>query len=86
MHLDLPSEAKTETTRFRWWQPSHSGHGHDQWAIDEVQVGRYEHLDTLHDDFDVSRFLSLLLLLLLTAVSIWFLSHSCNCLVIAQWL
>ena len=56
VHLDLPSEAKTEATRFRWWQPSHNGHGHDQWAIDEVLIGQYEHLDTLHDDFDVRLF------------------------------
>ena len=53
MHLDLPGEAKTEATRFRWWQPLHDGHGHDQWAVDEIVIGRYEHLDTLQDDFDV---------------------------------
>lgn len=55
MHLDLPKEARTKTTRFRWWQPSHSGLGHDQWAVDEVVIGRYEHLDKLQDDFNVRK-------------------------------
>ncbi|KAL8563520.1 hypothetical protein ACOMHN_064345 [Nucella lapillus] len=54
VHLDLPMEAKTGATRFRWWQPEHNGHGHDQWALDEVLIGRYERLRTLHDDFDTS--------------------------------
>lgn len=54
VHLDLPLDAKTETTRLRWWQPSHSGHGYDQWAVDEVVIGRYEHLDKLEDDFESS--------------------------------
>ncbi|XP_070192277.1 reelin-like isoform X2 [Littorina saxatilis] len=52
VHMDFPAEAKTEATRFRWWQPSHNGHGHDQWAIDEVLVGQYEHLNSLQDDFN----------------------------------
>lgn len=30
--------SKTPSTRFRWWQPLHSGEGYDQWAIDDVII------------------------------------------------
>ena len=51
--VDLPEEAKTPSTRFRWWQPGHSGKGFDQWAIDEVTLGQYANLRSMEDDFDV---------------------------------
>ena len=35
---DLPREALTVGTQLRWWQPQHRGVGHDQWAIDYVEV------------------------------------------------
>uniref|UniRef100_A0A3P9KTT0 Reelin n=1 Tax=Oryzias latipes TaxID=8090 RepID=A0A3P9KTT0_ORYLA len=35
----LPLASKTPSTRFRWWQPLHSGEGYDQWAIDDVGGG-----------------------------------------------
>lgn len=50
----LPPEAKTPVTRFRWWQPQHSGKGYDQWAIDEILLGQYGNIRMLEDDFDVS--------------------------------
>uniref|UniRef100_A0A3P9KTY4 Reelin n=1 Tax=Oryzias latipes TaxID=8090 RepID=A0A3P9KTY4_ORYLA len=34
----LPLASKTPSTRFRWWQPLHSGEGYDQWAIDDVII------------------------------------------------
>ncbi|KAL3853203.1 hypothetical protein ACJMK2_016762, partial [Sinanodonta woodiana] len=52
--VDLPPEARSRNTRFRWWQPSHSGKGHDQWSVDEIQIGRYENLRSLEDNFDNS--------------------------------
>ena len=51
--VDLPPEAKTPSTRFRWWQPSHSGKGYDQWAVDDIVLGKYANLRSLEDDFDV---------------------------------
>lgn len=54
VYLELPADAKTETTRFRWWQPSHSGYGHDQWAVDEILIGHHEYLNILQDNFNVS--------------------------------
>ena len=38
VHYELPLVSKTPSTRFRWWQPLHSGDGYDQWAIDDVII------------------------------------------------
>uniref|UniRef100_A0A8B9J9J5 Reelin n=1 Tax=Astyanax mexicanus TaxID=7994 RepID=A0A8B9J9J5_ASTMX len=38
VYYELPQAAKTQCTRFRWWQPLHSGEGYDQWAIDDVII------------------------------------------------
>lgn len=38
VHYELPLASKTPSTRFRWWQPLHSGEGYDQWAIDDVII------------------------------------------------
>ncbi|TRY95474.1 hypothetical protein DNTS_000445 [Danionella cerebrum] len=38
VHFELPAGSKTVSTRFRWWQPVHSGEGYDQWAIDDVII------------------------------------------------
>ncbi|CAH1782623.1 unnamed protein product [Owenia fusiformis] len=51
VHLELPAYAQTHHARFRWWQPAHSGEGIDQWALDEVRMGRYEQLPMVNDDF-----------------------------------
>jgi reelin len=37
---DLPTEAKAQGVQFQWWQPVHAGFGHDQWAIDYVEIVR----------------------------------------------
>lgn len=55
VHVALPKSARTRLSRLRWWQPVHSGRNHDQWAIDEVSLGRYEALADAHDDFQVCR-------------------------------
>uniref|UniRef100_A0A672ID98 Reelin n=1 Tax=Salarias fasciatus TaxID=181472 RepID=A0A672ID98_SALFA len=39
VHYELPLASKTPSTRFRWWQPLHSGEGYDQWAIDDIGGG-----------------------------------------------
>uniref|UniRef100_A0A3Q3J4K3 Reelin n=1 Tax=Monopterus albus TaxID=43700 RepID=A0A3Q3J4K3_MONAL len=38
VHYELPLASKTPSTRFRWWQPLHSGEGYDQWAIDDIII------------------------------------------------
>ncbi|KAI8771793.1 reelin [Biomphalaria glabrata] len=54
IHLTLPEDAKTPHTQFKWWQPHHSGAGHDQWAVDEILIGSYRKFTTLQDDFNSS--------------------------------
>lgn len=31
-------EARVRGVQLRWWQPRHEGAGHDQWALDHVEV------------------------------------------------
>ena len=40
----------------------HSGEGTDQWAVDGIYIGRYERMQLLEDNFNVS-FLSFYILL-----------------------
>jgi len=35
---ELPREAQAVGTQLRWWQPQHRGVGHDQWAIDYIEL------------------------------------------------
>lgn len=35
---EIPQAAKGIGMQFRWWQPVHDGQGHDQWAIDHVEI------------------------------------------------
>lgn len=32
------SEARVTGVELRWWQPRHDGAGHDQWALDHIEV------------------------------------------------
>lgn len=34
----IPEEAKTPSTRFRWFQPSNSGSSYDNWGMDDISV------------------------------------------------
>lgn len=34
----LTREARVKGVMLRWWQPRHNGAGHDQWALDHVEV------------------------------------------------
>jgi len=52
VHLPLPSDARTPSTRLMWWQPENSGLDTDQWAIDELLVSAYRDLRNVDDDFD----------------------------------
>ncbi|XP_039625794.1 reelin isoform X1 [Polypterus senegalus] len=38
VYYELPEAARTPCTRFRWWQPLHSGEGYDQWAVDDIII------------------------------------------------
>ncbi|XP_071817155.1 reelin-like isoform X2 [Apostichopus japonicus] len=38
VHLPVPEKARSTSTRFRWWQPQHSGEGTDQWALDNILI------------------------------------------------
>lgn len=38
VHIPIPEEARFTSTRFRWWQPRHSGEGMDQWALDNILI------------------------------------------------
>ncbi|XP_070558262.1 reelin-like isoform X2 [Ptychodera flava] len=51
VYAELPPKARTSSTRFRWWQPSHSGTGYNQWALDDVYIGSDNSLNTLQADF-----------------------------------
>ncbi|MBN3305955.1 RELN protein, partial [Amia calva] len=35
---NIPLEARVKGVELRWWQPRHDGAGHDQWALDHVEV------------------------------------------------
>ncbi|MGH0176929.1 UNVERIFIED_CONTAM: hypothetical protein FKN15_006968 [Acipenser sinensis] len=35
---NIPLEARVKGVQLRWWQPRHNGTGHDQWALDHVEV------------------------------------------------
>eukprot|EP00063_Salmo_salar_P028262 XP_014003097.1 PREDICTED: reelin-like [Salmo salar] len=35
---NIPLEARVKGVELRWWQPRHDGVGHDQWALDHVEV------------------------------------------------
>ncbi|KAI4585335.1 hypothetical protein MJG53_020635 [Ovis ammon polii x Ovis aries] len=35
---NVPLEARMKGVLLRWWQPRHNGTGHDQWALDHVEV------------------------------------------------
>ncbi|KAJ7407130.1 hypothetical protein WISP_128431 [Willisornis vidua] len=50
--IDLPREAKTPATAFRWWQPQHGKHS-AQWALDDVLIGMNDSSQTgFQDKFD----------------------------------
>ena len=42
--IHLPSDAHQQFCSFRWYQPSHSGHDQDVWAVDDITIS-----DTLYN-------------------------------------
>ncbi|KAM9390581.1 reelin-like, partial [Salvelinus alpinus] len=36
--VELPPGARKFGVQFRWWQPYHSGRGHDVWAVDDITM------------------------------------------------
>jgi reelin len=50
---NLPQEARTNATRFRWWQTRHSGSCCDHWAIDDISIGVYPaNITTIVENFN----------------------------------
>ena len=49
---ELTPQSQTKATRFRWWQPSHSGEAMDEWAITDVFIGGNLVQNTIFDSFD----------------------------------
>ncbi|PIO39297.1 hypothetical protein AB205_0206040, partial [Aquarana catesbeiana] len=43
---NIPLEARMKGVLLRWWQPRHNGTGHDQWALDHVEVVLVYNLET----------------------------------------
>ena len=54
MSLKLPPAAKQAICRIRWWQPIHSGHGKDVWAIDDMALTSKLY-NTIQLDFSVAQ-------------------------------
>ncbi|XP_076045051.1 reelin-like isoform X2 [Oratosquilla oratoria] len=53
IELDDVPFAKTNATRFRWWQPEHGGAEMHSWALDDVYIGGIPITpNVLYDDFN----------------------------------
>ena len=39
-YLTLPTPARTQATRLRWWQPVVQGKQQAQWALDDIYIGK----------------------------------------------
>lgn len=37
----IPRDARKAACRFRWFQPYHSGQGHDVWAVDGISLNHH---------------------------------------------
>jgi len=52
----LPTTARKNGVRFRWWQPRHSGQSGADWIIDEIVIGGKEvNPNEVNDDFGAGR-------------------------------
>lgn len=49
---ELTPQSQTRATRFRWWQPSHSGSGLDEWAITDIFIGGNLARNSIFETFD----------------------------------
>jgi len=49
---ELTPQLQTRATRFRWWQPSHSGTGLDEWAITDLFIGGNLAQNSIFETFD----------------------------------
>ena len=49
---ELTAQSQARATRFRWWQPSHSGEAMDEWAITNVFIGGNLIQNSIFDSFD----------------------------------
>ena len=46
MSIKLPPEAKTKSSRVRWWQPQHPGPLLGDWVVDNIRVNGDDHNPT----------------------------------------
>ena len=52
----LPTTARKNGVRIRWWQPRHSGQSRADWIIDEIVIGGKEvNPNEVNDDFGAGR-------------------------------
>ena len=49
---ELTPQSQTRATRFRWWQPSHTGIGMDEWAITDLFIGGNLEQNSIYETFD----------------------------------
>ncbi|KAJ8046874.1 Reelin [Holothuria leucospilota] len=62
VHLSMPERARSPSTRFRWWQPQHSGEATDQWALDNILISGVataeSQMTAMQNDDDTSLWMS----------------------------
>ena len=49
---ELTPQSQTRATRFRWWQPTHSGSRLDEWAITDLFIGGNLAQNSIFETFD----------------------------------
>ena len=49
---ELTPQSQTRATRFRFWQPSHSGSGSEEWAITDLFIGGNLAQNSIFETFD----------------------------------
>lgn len=56
INAKLPTAARKNGVRIRWWQPRHSGQSRADWIIDEIVIGGKEvNPNEVNDDFGAGR-------------------------------
>lgn len=51
--VELPFEARTESTVLRWRQLDNSGNAYDEWGIDRIIVSTNDSQEIFQDDFSI---------------------------------
>ncbi|XP_076339324.1 reelin-like [Tachypleus tridentatus] len=56
--ISVPAEMQKNSVRIRWWQPTHQGRAHNDWAIDSVYIGGEVNAPSVFTDLGDGAFLS----------------------------